>query len=236
MLADVEPLEPVPSGADVNERRCIVTGESGPRAALIRFVVGPEEILVPDIRGRLPGRGLWVSADRARLHEAMRTRAFARAARRTVVVPDTLVGDVERLLLRHTLDLLGLVARTGEVWPGWVKAEAQILRGRGVVLLEARDAAAHGRKKARQLARNADVPLMRILDAAEMGLALGRENVVHAALGAGRLAQRFLEEARRLEGFRSAEADEAPSALSALEEPSVNEERAQHAREDEETA
>jgi len=184
------------------ERRCIVSGRIAPKAELIRFVIGPDQNVVPDIRAALPGRGLWVEAKRATLALALKKNAFARAAHAPVKVSADLVQEVENLLLRQALSLLGLAHKAGAVAAGFAKAERLLDGARALALLEAADAGPHGAKKLRQRARAAGIPVLRLFRAEEIGLALGRENMVHAALGAERLAQRFLEEAGRLAGFR----------------------------------
>lgn len=184
----------------------MVTGQVLPKARLLRFVVGPGGEVVPDVRARLPGRGIWVLSARAELLRAIRKSAFSRHAEGPVRVPENLVEDVESLLARQLCDRLGLAARVGEVAVGYTKAEQWAVSGRASGLLIARDAPAGQVSRAERLARDTGLGLSALLTGAEMGLALGRESMVHAGLGAGRLAQRFHEEAQRLAGFRSAEA------------------------------
>ena len=185
------------------ERRCIATGVSGTRTELIRFVVGPDQTIVPDVTGRLPGRGIWLSASREAVELALKKRLFQRAARAPVAVSADLADRLEALLVRQLQNALGLAYKAGAVHPGFAKTEALLAKGRAIALLEARDAARHGALKLRSQAAKSDIPVLSLLTAEEMGLALGRGNVVHAALGAERLARRVLEEARRLAGFRS---------------------------------
>jgi len=185
------------------ERRCIVSGESGDRTALIRFVVGPDDDIVPDIAGKLPGRGIWVGASATLLSRAVEKRLFQRAARRPVKAGPELVGLVEELLVRQCQGLLGLARRAGELVCGYEKVRAFAVAGKAVLLVTARDGAPGGGAKLARAA--AGVPVVALLDVAELSLALGRENVVHAALGPGGLADRFGAEARRLAGFRATE-------------------------------
>jgi len=192
------------------ERRCIVSGTAQAPAGLIRFVVGPEAMLVPDIAGDLPGRGLWVGASRDILALAVRRQAFARAARRPVVVPADLIDRVAALLARHGLDLLGLARRAGQAVAGFEKVREALAAGRVAALLAASDGAADGRQKLRRMA--GELPLIACFSSAELSLALGRENVIHAALTPGRLTDRCLVEAARLAGFR-----QPPEALGAAE-------------------
>jgi uncharacterized protein len=193
------------------QRRCIVSGESGERAALIRFVVGPGDVIVPDIVGKLPGRGIWVGASAPLLSRAVEKRLFQRAARRPVKAGPELVGLVERLLVQQCQGLLGLARRAGELVTGFEKVRAFAAAGKAAMLVTARDGAPGGGAKLARVA--AGVPVVALLDVAELSLALGRENVVHAALGPGGLANRFGAEARRLAGFRATQGPmEPPSA------------------------
>lgn len=181
-------------------RRCLVTGESAGPERLIRFVVGPDGSLVPDLAAKLPGRGIWVTASRPAIAAAVGRRLFARAARGPVMVPPDLAERLERLLAARCLDLLGLARRAGQAVAGYEKVRAALASGRVAVLVAAFDGAADGRRKLRQLA--AGLPVVEVLSAAELSLALGRENVIHAALTSGRLASTFLAEAARLAGLR----------------------------------
>ncbi|HYM30658.1 MAG TPA: RNA-binding protein [Candidatus Cybelea sp.] len=181
------------------ERRCLVTGEVGPPEGMIRFVVGPDLSLVPDLAGRLPGRGMWVGASRALVDEAVRRRAFDRAAKLQLKIAPGLADRIEALLRRRCLDFLGLGRRAGEALAGFEKVREAMLSGRVGVLLVAADAGRDGRSKLARLA--GDLPQIATFSSAELSLALGRENVIHAALAPGRLAGRFLVEIERLAGF-----------------------------------
>lgn len=167
---------------------------------MIRFVIGPDQLVVPDVAGALPGRGMWVTARRAVLKRAIDRNAFSRAARRAVRLPDDLLGDVERQLVRRCLDFLGLARRAGQAVTGFEKVKAAILAGRARVLVQASDAARHGRAK---LKKGADVATtISEFSGAELSLAFGGENVIHAALGPGRLSEIFVAECGRLIGVR----------------------------------
>ena len=168
----------------------------------MRFVADPNGSIVPDVRARLPGRGVWVSADHASLRRAIDKKLFAKSLKRTVSVPDGLLAETERLLRRHALEILGLANKAGLVQAGFVKAQALIDSGRAQGVLEASDAARHGREKIGRRARAAGVPVAQVFTASELGLALGRENVVHAALSVGKLSELLLEEAGRVSAFR----------------------------------
>jgi len=106
---------------DGPERRCIATGDSQPARGLIRFVVGPDGQIVPDVAGKLPGRGIWVSADRAALDLAVKKKLFARAARQAVVVPEGLADLVTTLVRQRVIDLLSLARKSGQAIAGYEK-------------------------------------------------------------------------------------------------------------------
>lgn len=184
---------------DGPERRCIVTGEQQPKAGLIRFVIGPEGQVVPDILGRLPGRGIWVTAERAALEKAGRG-AYSRAARQQVTIPDGLVDEVERQLARRVTDLIALARKAGLAVCGFEKVKDRLASGNVRVLLQASDGSVRGKSKlwTPQGARYFDC-----LTADELGLAFGRQTVIHGALAAGTLSDRVVEEAAKLRGLRS---------------------------------
>lgn len=185
-------------------RRCVVTGARGPTDPMIRFVIGPDGCVTPDLTEKLPGRGYWVKADRNVLSKAIEKRAFARASRRAVDMPADLITLVEAGLARHALGLLGLARRAGAFVSGFDKVRSALCGGRVAALLEASDGAEDGRAKLLGLAARNDVPprLVGCFDSRETGLATGRDLVVHGALTASGLSERFLREIDRLAGFR----------------------------------
>ena len=191
--------------SDAGARRCIASGASRPRGELLRFVVGPEGALVPDLGESLPGRGLWISAERALLAKACERGLFARAARRPIAIAPDLIDEVERQLTVRALDVLGLARRAGGLVTGFDKVERALVERRVAVLVEASDGARHGRARLGALAR--DIPVIAHFDGAMLSRSLGRENVVHAALAPGRLADRFLRESARLVGVREETGD-----------------------------
>ncbi len=192
------------AGRGAPERRCIATGESHAKERLIRFVVGPDGALVPDLAGKLPGRGLWIIPQRDILERACKRNLFAKAARAPVVVPGDLVALVEAAVTRRCLDILGLAKRAGELVAGFEKVKAKLAGGKTGVLLQAADAAADGRDKLRALARagTQDVALVDCFTADQLGQALGQGIWVHVAMAPGRLAQRLISEAARLTALR----------------------------------
>ncbi len=186
---------------DGTTRRCIATGVLDDPSRLVRFVVGPEDTIWPDVRAELPGRGMWVSAARAALEQAIARKAFNRAAKRPVVVPADLVERTELLIAERCRNWLGLAQSAGLVVSGYEKVRARLQAGKVAALVQARDGSPDQRRKVAASAPG--IKLVESLDSAELGLALGRQNVIHAALSSGRLADRFLVEALRLAGFRT---------------------------------
>jgi predicted RNA-binding protein YlxR (DUF448 family) len=186
---------------DGPERRCIVTRATGPKEGLIRFVLGPEDEVVPDLAGKLPGRGLWVSADAATLKQAVAKGHFARAARQAVKVPPDLAERVEALLARRLIDLVALARRAGEALAGLEKTKAALVSGEAVLLVQAGDGSARERASLRP--PDGENTLVSCLSGDELGMAFGRDRVVHAAVLAGGLADRIKSEALRLRGIRT---------------------------------
>ncbi len=186
------------------ERRDIVTGEVMDEARLIRFVIGPDGAVVPDLARKLPGRGVWVAAERASVETAARKGLFSRAAKAKVQAPADLAEQVADLLQKRLLLALGLARKSGELVLGFEKVAAAVKAGKAAVVAEALDGAPDGRGKMLVAVRKAPLPplLIGLYKSDEMGLALGAENVVHSACLAGRTADRWTFDARRLSGFR----------------------------------
>lgn len=187
-------------------RRCLVTGDVRPKAELIRFVAGPDGRVVPDLAEKLPGRGMWLSPRRDVLHTACARNLFAKAAKMPVRPEPGLADEVERILARRCVDLLGLARRAGAAVGGFEKVGGRIASGAAGVLLQACDAADDGRRKLRAMAQAKDAafPIVECLDAGELGQAFGGRTLVHVALDRGPLAQRMCAEAARLAGLRQA--------------------------------
>lgn len=166
---------------------------------MIRFVVGPDRQIVPDLAGRLPGRGLWLSARADVLQTARARAAFARAARAPVAVPPDLAARVEAGLARRIAELLGLARRAGQAVGGFQKAHEWLASGRVALVVQASDASAAERQ--RFLAARPDVAVVMPLSAAALGSVFGRDHVVHVAVAPGRLADAIRGEAERLAGI-----------------------------------
>ena len=185
---------------DGPERKCIVTGEVQPKNGLIRFVIGPDMAVVPDVMEKLPGRGIWVSADRDALEQAVAKKLFTRAARQPVTVPDDLIAQVEAGLVTRVTSLLAMARKSGEAVAGFEKVKDWLGKDYADVLIQASDGSGRGKSK---LSTPYGGKFIGWLTADELGLAFGRETVIHAALGTGGVSKRVVEEAARLKGLRA---------------------------------
>ena len=183
-------------------RRCAVTRERLPKERMIRFVVGPERQIVPDLAARLPGRGIWLSARRDVLESARNRGAFAKAARGQVQVPPDLTSELQASLERRVGEIIGLARRAGQAVAGFGKAREWLAAGRAGLVVQASDGSPD--ERARFLAGwREKVPVIAPLDAAALGAVFGRDHAVHAVVGVGRLADMLREEAGRLAGIRA---------------------------------
>ena len=179
------------------ERLCIATRTVRPIAEMLRFVIGPDGTVVPDLRRRLPGRGVWVAASRDSLAEAVRRNAFARGFKQAVRVPPDLAETTERLLERAALDALGIAQKAGLVEIGFARVEGALAKHDIACLIHASDASEDGIRKLAGAARRrygeaAGPPVITAFTSAQLDLALGRANVIHAALIAGAAGNGFL--------------------------------------------
>jgi uncharacterized protein len=196
-------------------RMCAVTRQVRPIDELIRFVVAPSGEVVADLKRKLPGRGLWVSASRQAVAEAARRNQFGKGFRRDVRVAPTLAADTEILLVRSVVDALAMAAKAGQVICGFSKVEGALAQRQAQALIHAADGAADGIRKldavARQNAENGDefreIPVVTALTCEQLDLALGRSNVIHAALLAGPASRTFLSRSHILVRYRMADAD-----------------------------
>ena len=181
------------------DRKCIATGEVQPKHGLIRFVAGPEGQIVPDVLGKLPGRGIYVAADRAALEKAVQKKLFARGAKQPVTLPEDLLDEVERQLARRVIDLISLQRKAGKAVAGYEKVKSWLQMEEAEVLIQAVDGSGRGKSK---LSTPHFGHYIGWLTADELGLAFGRQTVIHGALASGGLTQRVVEEANRLKGVR----------------------------------
>jgi predicted RNA-binding protein YlxR (DUF448 family) len=196
-------------------RMCAVTRQVRPIDELIRFVVAPSGEVVADLKRRLPGRGLWVSASRQTVAEAARRSHFGKGFKRDVRVAPSLAADTETLLVRSVADALAMAAKAGQVVCGFSKVEGALAQRQAQALIHAADGAADGIRKldavARQNAGNDDefreIPVVTALTSEQLDLALGRSNVIHAALLAGPASKTFLSRSQILVRYRMADDD-----------------------------
>ena len=187
-------------------RMCAVTRTVQPEAALLRFVAAPDGTVVADLKARLPGRGVWVGAERKLVAEAVKRNIFPRALEQPAKAPPDLADQVAARLREAALGRLGLARKAGAVLAGFAKVEAAIARDRLAALLTASDAAEDGERKMDQALRRrfgevGPVPLLRFFTSEELGLALGRSNVIHAAVLQGPAGGSFTDAAIRLQRY-----------------------------------
>jgi uncharacterized protein len=205
LSADIE-LDAGPRSRD-RERLCVATRTVRPVTDLIRFVVGPDGEAVPDLKSKLPGRGVWVTGTRDALGEAIKRKVFARGFKRDVRLAADLLNRTERLLEKAVLDALAIAGKGGFVAAGFAKVEAALAHEEIAALLHAAEASPDGVRKLdaalRRRPQTHPVTVISTLTVAQLDLALGRPNVVHAALLAGPASDTFLARSRRLERFRT---------------------------------
>jgi uncharacterized protein len=201
-------------------RMCAVTREVRPIDELIRFVVAPTGEVIPDLKRKLPGRGLWVQASRRTVAEAVRRHQFSKGFKRDVRAAPTLPADTEALLVRSATEALAMAAKAGQVVSGFSKVEGALEQGAARALIHASDGAADGirkldaivRQKSGNIAESPEFPIVNVLTSAELDLALGRSNVIHAALLAGPASKTFLSRCQILVRYRMADDDKTAGA------------------------
>ncbi|KJC44669.1 RNA-binding protein [Bradyrhizobium sp. LTSP857] len=196
-------------------RMCVVSREVRPIDELIRFVLSPDGQIVPDLKRKLPGRGMWVTASRQVVAEAVRRHQFTKAFKRDLRIPPTLPADIEALLVRSVTEALGIAAKARQIVAGFGKVESALREGTVEVLIHASEGAADGIRKLDMLARQNDenrgakppIPVVTALKSIELDLALTRSNVIHAALLAGPASKTFLSRSQMLVRYRLADDD-----------------------------
>ncbi len=192
------------------ERRCVATGETAPKAGLIRFVLDPDGRVTPDLAEKLPGRGVWVAADRAALSLVERKNLFAKGFKRATPRVEDLVARLETLLAQRVIEALALARKAGHAVAGFEKCREAAPTA--AALFQASDGAPGGKARLRRLARGAAE--LNCLTSGELGLAFGRASVIHAVLIRGGAASRAIREGRRLDGVRNgAPADDASTTV-----------------------
>jgi predicted RNA-binding protein YlxR (DUF448 family) len=218
MLAIADPVD-LDNGPRTNrsgtERMCAVTRQVQPIDELIRFVVAPSGEVIADLKRKLPGRGLWVSASHRAVAEAVRRNHFGKGFRRDVRVSPTLAADTENLLVRSAVEALAMAAKAGQVVAGFSKVEAALLQHQVAAVIHAADGAADGTRKLNAIVRQnpgkggefPEFPVVDVLTSEQLDLALGRSNVIHAALLAGSAGKTFLSRSQILVRYRMADDD-----------------------------
>jgi predicted RNA-binding protein YlxR (DUF448 family) len=217
MLAFADPdLDNGPrTGRSATMRMCAVTRLVRPIDELIRFVVSPQSEVIPDLKRKLPGRGLWVSASHRAVAEAVRRNQFSKGFRRELRVAQTLAADCESLLVRSVIDALAMAAKAGQILSGFSKVQGALEQGHVEALIHASDGAVDGIRKLDAIVRqNAGIndesrkfPVVTALTSEQLDLALGRSNVIHAALLAGPASKTFLSRSHVLVRYRMADDD-----------------------------
>lgn len=201
------------------ERLCALTREVRPVAELIRFVVGPAGDAVPDLKRKLPGRGLWINATRDAVADSVKRNVFSRGFKRDVKVSRDLAGEIEKLLAKSALDALAIAGKAGNVVAGAAKVEAALAQDSVLALIHAADAAPDGKRKlnsALQRHNSAgprEIALIEAFNGVDLDLALNRLNVVHAALLAGPASETFLARVARLTRYRSGKSPDSTSGV-----------------------
>ncbi len=206
------------------ERLCAVTRQNLDPRELIRFVLSPDGIIVPDLDRRLPGRGVWIGCDKRLVEKAIATQAFSKSLKVKAEAPADLADRVDTLILKRVTGALSLANKAGLALAGFEKVFAALEKGPVRAVLHGADAAADGRSKidrkykAIQAAQGLTATIVNLLTIAQMSLAIGRGSVVHAALIPGGLSDRFLDDAERLARYRHSTIEAAPGAADEFSE------------------
>ena len=199
---------------EMNDRTCIVTRRESEPDELIRFVVGPDASIVPDIKRNLPGRGCWVTADRTHVEKAAGKGFFARAFKKEVTVPPDLGGMVDMVLAKSALGALGLARKAGVVALGATKVEASVRNGSALLVMHAAEASEDGLRKITQARRatayagGPQIAAYKLFSEAELGLALGGTNVIHAAVLGGDAGKAVAKRMIALDRYRGGSPEE----------------------------
>lgn len=194
----------------VNDRMCIVTRDRGQPDGLIRFVAGPDGAIVPDLRQALPGRGCWVTAERAMVDQAVKRKLFGRALKTDVTTDPDLGQVVDRLLCDSLFGMINMARKSGQFITGSGKVEDAVRSGSAIALMHASDAADDGVRKLRQAntaramgVKAAEIPVIRLFSADELALAMGEGAFIHAAALAGQAGEGVVKRAKMLARYRN---------------------------------
>lgn len=194
----------------MNGRTCIVTRQAGTPDTLIRFVAGPDGVVVADLKRQLPGRGCWIGAERSRIEQAMAKNLFARALKRKVTVPTDLADQIDRLLVGQLAGMMNLGRKAGQFISGTMKVDAAVRSGAALAVFHSLDAAKDGVRKIDQARKawhlgmetEAEIPSFRPFGGAEMEELMGQNAFIHAAALAGQAGEGVVKRANLLEMYR----------------------------------
>lgn len=182
------------------QRTCIVTGETLPQSALLRFAIAPDDTVIPDISGKLPGRGVWITPTAESVQKAIDSKAFARSAKGAVDVPANLVEKTHEILRTKLVETLHLCRKAGVLLHGFEKVKAELYKEKVAILIHADDAAHDGRAKLDKLLTD-NTRSIDFLPRALLGEVIGRENAVHIALTPSKMSEFFWHNSKRFAGF-----------------------------------
>lgn len=192
------------AGSDMNTRTCIVDREERPAEELIRFVLGPDNLVYPDLKGKLPGRGVWVGCARTKVKTAIEKGMFARGFKAKAKAEDSLPDLIAQLMEADCISTLGLAKKAGLLVTGFDKVNGLIRTGQAAAVVHSSQAAEDGVNKLAQAARAVEmpVPVIRDFDGEELDAALGLGNVTHIGLAEGKLTRKFVDLSARLRRYR----------------------------------
>ena len=185
--------------AEIGERRCLVTGVPKSREQLIRFVLGPDRVVYPDLAEKLEGRGVWISADKASLQTAISKKLFNKGFALAVKMPENLIEMVESGLKKRALDLLGLANKSGLLEMGFEKIKEAATKEQMLLLIEASDGSEAEKKRLQVYLPQ--VPVVSLLTRSELGFEMGREACVHIAVKKSKMTLTLQKEMMRLNAF-----------------------------------
>ena len=185
-------------------RKCIASGEVKDKSSLLRFVVTPDNLIVADVLEKLPGKGIWLGCDKILLEKTVRDGLFARVTKKSIIIPETLLDDVEQMLANRVISLISLARKSGRAVAGYEKVKDWLSKDLATVLVQSQDGSERGKSK---LSTPRSGTFIDWLKTSELGLAFGRQTVIHCALASGGITQRVVHDALRLKGLRPSEGD-----------------------------
>ena len=185
-------------------RKCIASGEIKDKSSLLRFVVTPDNMIVADVLEKLPGKGIWLGCSKDLLEKTLRDGLLARVTKKPITVPETLLDDAEQMLTNRVISLISLARKSGRAVAGYEKVKDWLSKDLATVLVQSQDGSERGKSK---LSTPRSGTFIDWIKTSELGLAFGRQTVIHCALASGGITQRVVHEARRLKGLRAANGD-----------------------------